>query len=83
MCFAYSHVAKRNCGPGAGRKSPGIVPFCPRHIFLFSVQLCTQTEPSPTLCSILEPECLIWNTKTEADMGYLKIRSLPQPNFPN
>ena len=81
--FAYRQVAKRKLGPGPGRKSPRTVPFCPRHIFLFSVQLCTQTEPSPTLCSILEPECLIWNMKTEADMGYLKIKSLPQSNFPN
>ena len=34
----------------------------------------------PHLCSNLEPECLIRNRKTEADMGHLKCRFLPQPH---
>ena len=77
VCFAYSQVARRKFAPGAGRKSPRTVPFCPCHIFLFCLQLCTQAQPSPTLCPNLEPECLIWNKKTEADIGHLKFRFLP------
>ena len=45
VCFACSQVARRKFGPGAGRKSPRTVPFCPCHIFLSSLQLCL-TNPA-------------------------------------
>ena len=53
VCFAYSQVARRKFGPGAGRKSPRTVPFCPCHIFLFCLQLCIQTQPTLTCAPTL------------------------------
>ena len=68
VCFAYSQVARRKFGPGAGRKSPRTVPFCPITSFSPPSSCVSQTQPSPTLCPNLEPECLIWNKKTEGQL---------------
>ena len=57
------------CLPCSQERSPRTVPFCSPVTSSSPPSSCvSQTQPSSTLCPNLEPECLIWNKKTEGQL---------------
>ena len=62
---------------------PKAVPFCPLYFLLLLPVLSPKPTLPPTWFPSLDPKCLIWNKRTEAYMGHLKSRFLPQPHLPS